>query len=95
MGRYVRCYSLIEINTFRNTLFAAESFVGKGKVIRGVRRHARGRQGRVEYKFCHYFLRLEEGEPPKHYYLPAPQTPEEQFNTWLEGMRKRKVTSSL
>lgn len=43
----------------------------------------------------HYFVRLEEGQPPKHYYLPAPQTPEEQFENWLKQMRSRKVVSSL
>lgn len=73
----------------------AESFVGKGRVFRGVRRHARGRQGIVEYKHCHYFVTLEEGEPPKHYYLPVPQTPEQQLEKWIEQMRSRKIINSL
>lgn len=74
--------------------FPAESFVGKGRVFRGVRRHGRGRVGQVEYKHCHYFVRLEEGEPPKHYYK-TPVTPQDQLDNWLQQMRNRKVTSSL
>jgi len=49
----------------------------------------------VEYKHCHYFVKLEEGKPPKQYYLPHPKTPDEQLEEWLEGMRKRKITNSL
>ncbi|XP_030564733.1 39S ribosomal protein L22, mitochondrial [Drosophila novamexicana] len=80
---------------YKSNLWIAESFVGKGRVFKGMRRHARGRFGRVEYKHCHYFLRLEEGEPPQHYYLPEPQTPQQQLEQWLEQMRSRKVISSL
>lgn len=79
---------------YKSNLWVAESFVGKGRVFKGVRRHGRGRMGRVEYKHCHYFVRLEEGEPPKHYYQ-KPQTPEDQFNKWMEQMRKRKIIHSL
>ncbi|XP_037895846.1 39S ribosomal protein L22, mitochondrial [Glossina fuscipes] len=80
---------------YKSNLWIAESFVGKGRVFKGVRRHARGRTGEVRYKHCHYFVRLEEGEPPKNYYLPVPQTPAQQLNKWLEQMRMRKVVNSL
>jgi large subunit ribosomal protein L22 len=74
----------------------AESFVGKGMVIKGMRRHARARVGKVEYFHCHYFVRLEEGTPPKDYYpfsrhLSGP----EMLEKWLQQMRKRKVPNSL
>ena len=82
-------------NNFLSLFNKAESFVGKGRVFKGFRRHARGRMGEVEYKHCHYFVRLEEGEPPKEYYLPGSVTPEQQLENWLESMRKRKVISSL
>lgn len=75
--------------------FAAESFCTKGIVIKGLRRHARGRMATLHYRYCHYFVRLEEGAPPKHYYLPYPKTGEELLNTWLEDMHKRKVPNSL
>jgi len=80
---------------FKSNLWVAESFCGKGRVIKGVRRHAKRRRGRVEYKHVHYFVRLEEGTPPKHYYLPHPKTPEQQIDSWVEEMRKRKVINSL
>ncbi|CAO1347818.1 unnamed protein product [Diamesa tonsa] len=80
---------------FKSNLWVAESFCGKGRVFKGVRRHGRGRVGKVEYMHCHYFVRLEEGKPPKNYYLPNPQTPEEQLETWTDQMRKRKIISSL
>lgn len=73
----------------------AESFCGKGRVIKGVRRHARARLGRVEYKYVHYFVTLEEGEPPEHFYLPHPLSPEQQLEKWTEEMRNRKVINSL
>lgn len=79
---------------YKTNLWVAESFVGKGKVYKGVRRHARGRVGQVEYKHCHYFVRLEEGAPPKDYYNKT-VTPEEQLEKWFESMRKRKITNTL
>jgi large subunit ribosomal protein L22 len=51
--------------------------------------------GRVDYRYVHYFVRLEEGEPPKHFYLPHPMTPEEQLDKWMDEMRNRKVMNSL
>ncbi|CAH1159333.1 unnamed protein product [Phaedon cochleariae] len=80
---------------FPSNMWVAESFVGKGRVIKGIRRHGRARFGRVEYKHCHYYVRLEEGAPPKHYYSPFPQQPHEQLEDWLAAMRRRKITNSL
>lgn len=76
-------------------LVLAESFVGKGKVIKGLRRHARCRTGIVEYFHCHYFVRLEEGSPPEIYYAHTPKQPHEQLQEWLAQMRKRKIINSL
>ncbi|CAG9856329.1 unnamed protein product [Phyllotreta striolata] len=79
---------------FPSNMWVAESFSGKGKVIKGIRRHARCRPGTVEYKYCHYFVRLEEGKSPKHYYQP-PKEPKQQLEDWLAQMRRRKITNSL
>lgn len=62
--------------------------------MKGYRRHARGKVGRVEYKYCHYFVRLEEGIPPKDYY-GTQVTPEQQLNKWLQQKRERKIANSL
>lgn len=80
---------------FKSNLWVAESFCGKGMYFKGIRRHAKGRVGHVEYKHCHYYVKLEEGPPPKQYYLPYPKTPEEKLDDWMEAMRRRKVTNSL
>lgn len=42
-------------------LWVAESYVGKGRYIKKIRIHGRGRFGIQEKKFCHYFLVLKEG----------------------------------
>ncbi|VEN41448.1 unnamed protein product [Callosobruchus maculatus] len=80
---------------FPSNMWVAESFCGKGQVIKGLRRHARRRVGIVEYKYVHYFVRLEEGKPPEHYYFPYPKKPDEQLKDWVEKMRKRKIYNSL
>jgi large subunit ribosomal protein L22 len=80
---------------FASNLWVAESLVSKGKVIKGIRRHSRGRTGLVEYFHCHYFVRLEEGKPPKHYYQHEPKEPQQQLEDWLQQMRRRKITNSL
>ncbi|XP_076618262.1 mitochondrial ribosomal protein L22 isoform X2 [Colletes latitarsis] len=80
---------------FKSNLWVAESFATKGKIIKGVRRHAKGRVGEVRYKYCHYYVRLEEGKPPKHYYASAPKDGEELLQDWMDKMRRRKVHNSL
>ena len=75
--------------------FSAESFVTKGVTIKGLRRHAKGRHGIIHYRYCNYYVRLEEGKPPKHYYLPYPKTGDEMLSDWMDKMRKRKVTNTL
>ncbi|KAJ8726956.1 hypothetical protein PYW08_015353 [Mythimna loreyi] len=80
---------------FRSNLWVAESFSGQGMVIKGIRRHARGRMGEVRYQFSHYFVRLEEGKPPVDYYKRNPSTPQQQLDNWLEQMRKRKIINSF
>ncbi|XP_003697870.1 39S ribosomal protein L22, mitochondrial [Apis florea] len=80
---------------FKSNLWVAESFATKGAVIKGMRRHARARAGIVHYRHTHYFVRLEEGKPPKHYYLPAPKSGEELLKEWMEQMHRRKIYNSL
>ncbi|KAK2583064.1 hypothetical protein KPH14_009097 [Odynerus spinipes] len=80
---------------FKSNLWVAESFCGKGYVFKGIRRHAKSRIGIVKYRYCHYFVRLEEGKPPKNYYIPVPETGEEKLEKWMEQMRMRKIPNSL
>ncbi|XP_054001324.1 39S ribosomal protein L22, mitochondrial [Hylaeus anthracinus] len=80
---------------FKSNLWVAESFVGKGIVIKGIRRHARARPGEVRYKYTHYFVRLEEGKPPENYYAPPAKNGGDLFGDWMAKMRRRKVFNSL
>ncbi|XP_076643436.1 mitochondrial ribosomal protein L22 [Halictus rubicundus] len=80
---------------FKSNLWVAESFATKGIVIKGIRRHAKGRVGEVRYKHCHYFVRLEEGKPPKDYYLRNPPTGEEMLENYMTSLKQRKVHNSL
>ncbi|XP_011882737.1 PREDICTED: 39S ribosomal protein L22, mitochondrial-like [Vollenhovia emeryi] len=80
---------------FKSNLWVAESFCTKGIVIKGLRRHARRRMGTIHYRYCHYYVRLEEGPPPKHYYLPYPKTGEELLDDYLKELHTRKIPNSL
>lgn len=74
---------------------SAESFSTKGYVIKGVRRHAKGRPGEIRYMYVNYYVRLEEGKPPKHYYLPHPISAQQQLDDYISSLRKRKIQNSL
>ena len=81
---------------YKSNLWVAESFAGKGVVFKGLRRHAKGRQGEVRYMHCHYFVRLEEGTPPKHYFAEsAPKSTQTMLSEWLVEMRQRRIPGSL
>jgi len=79
---------------YKSNLWVAESFVGKGIVIKGMRRCARKRVGRIEYFHSHYFVRLEEGTPPKHYY-PAPKTGPEMLEAYMKELRDRQILGTI
>lgn len=88
-------HNSFQIDSYDNVFPSkAESFCTKGKVFKGVRRHARARVGKVEYFHTHYFVRLEEGIPPADYY-GRQTSPEKQLDDWMEGMRKRKIIGTL
>ncbi|XP_033217844.1 39S ribosomal protein L22, mitochondrial [Belonocnema kinseyi] len=80
---------------FKSNLWVSESFVTKGRVIKGLRRHAKQRHGEIRYIYCHYYVTLEEGKPPENYYLTGQKTKEQLLEDFKEGLRKRKVYNSL
>ncbi|KAL3879527.1 hypothetical protein ACJMK2_031821 [Sinanodonta woodiana] len=79
---------------FKSNLWVESSHATKGIVIKGVRKHAKRRFGEVRYKFCHYFVRLREGRPPKHY-LPPPMTGYEKMEEYIREQRARRIAFSL
>jgi len=76
---------------FRSNLWVAESFATKAMVLKGYRRHARGRYGQVKYKYIHYFVKLEEGTPPKQFYDQEEFNPREMLERWLHEHRQKTV----
>jgi hypothetical protein len=74
--------------------YAGDSFVGKGQVIKGLRKHMGPRIGIVHYRYVHYFVRLREGRPPKHYY-PPPLTGYEKMAEYVKEQRGRRIRMSL
>jgi len=79
---------------FRSNLWVAESFCVHGPSVKGIRRHARMRFGLVHYRYTHYFVRLEEGSPPEHYYPQEPDAPTKLKN-WIEERRSQRVTGAF
>ena len=72
----------------------AESFVGKAKVLKGLRRHARQRSAIIHYRYTHYFLCLREGPPPQHYYQPR-ESGNELMTDYVQNLRNRRIISGL
>jgi large subunit ribosomal protein L22 len=60
--------------------------------VKGLRKHRGPRYGIVQYKYCHYYVRLEEGEPieynPKVY-----ESFEERARKYIEYLRERRITN--
>lgn len=81
--------------TLHYSSFLAESFATKSLVIKGMRRHAKARVGEVRYKYCHYFVRLEEGKPPKDYYVRDSTDGDVMLRDWMDQMHRRKIHGSL
>jgi len=76
---------------YRSNLWIAEAFARKAQVIKGLRRHARGRFGHVEYKYIHFFLKLEEGAPPKHFYDTERFDPDTMLGRWIQEHREKQI----
>ncbi|CAK9302806.1 unnamed protein product [Gordionus sp. m RMFG-2023] len=79
---------------FKSNLWVAESFTSKGVTIKGIRRHAKGKISLVKYGYCHYFVRLIEGQPPAKYY-PTPKIGFEQIKEYIEKGRERMIEYGL
>lgn len=77
---------------FKTNLWVAESFTDKADKVKGMRRHARGRMAFLEYEFQNYYVRLEEGTPPKDYYeWRREKRPDELLEHYVAEQRKRGI----
>lgn len=70
---------------------SAESFSGKGKYLKRIRYHGRGMFGIMDKVYCHYFVKLVEGVPPK----PEQSTSFDQAKEYVQSLKNRTIIHSL
>jgi len=78
---------------FRSNLWITDAFSMKSMVIKGLRRHARGRYGIVHYKYCNLYIHLEEGLPPAPDAIYQERVPDgwQKMTNYVQNMRDRKI----
>ncbi|XP_047234362.1 39S ribosomal protein L22, mitochondrial isoform X3 [Girardinichthys multiradiatus] len=78
-------------NLYVGSFPSAESFSGKGKYLKRIRYHGRGMFGIMDKVYCHYFVKLVEGLPPK----PAQKTSFDQAKDYVQNLKNRTIIHSL
>ncbi|KAJ7406168.1 hypothetical protein WISP_135223 [Willisornis vidua] len=70
----------------------AESLTGRGRYMKRIRYHAKGRFGIMKIVRCHYFVKLVEGPPPP----PEPRrTGFDQAKEYVQQLRSRTLVHTL
>ena len=91
----VQLYISIFINLDILLYFVAYSTSSRALSVKGVRKHMGTRVGMVEYKYSHYYVRLEEGKPPADYNSLYSETYEARAKEYIEQLRKREIYLSI
>ncbi|CAL8268583.1 unnamed protein product [Merluccius merluccius] len=76
---------------YKSNLYIAESHSGKGKYLKRIRYHGKGMFGIMDKVYCHYFVKLVEGSPPR----VEPRSGLDQAQDYLLSLRSRTVRHSL
>ncbi|KAK5858901.1 hypothetical protein PBY51_003010 [Eleginops maclovinus] len=76
---------------YKSNLYVAESNSGKGRYLKRIRYHGRGRFGIMEKVNCHYFVKLVEGSAPK----VEEKTSFDQAKEYVENLKSRTIVHSL
>ncbi|KAJ4930286.1 39S ribosomal protein L22, mitochondrial [Gymnodraco acuticeps] len=76
---------------YKSNLYVAESNSGKGRYLKRIRYHGRGRFGIMDKVNCHYFVKLVEGSPPK----VEERTSFDQAKEYVEYLKSRTIVHSL
>ncbi|KAJ8385424.1 hypothetical protein AAFF_G00189500 [Aldrovandia affinis] len=76
---------------YKSNLYIAESFSSKGKYLKRIRYHGRGRFGIMDKVHCHYFVKLVEGVPP----TVEQKTGFDQAKEYVEQLKNRTIIHSL
>uniref|UniRef100_A0A673CB29 Large ribosomal subunit protein uL22m n=1 Tax=Sphaeramia orbicularis TaxID=375764 RepID=A0A673CB29_9TELE len=76
---------------YKSNLYVAESYTGKGKYLKRIRYHGRGMFGIMDKVYCHYFVKLVEGSPPK----TEEKTSFDQAKEYVQSLKNRTIIHSL
>ncbi|KAM8834899.1 large ribosomal subunit protein uL22m [Synchiropus picturatus] len=76
---------------YKSNLYVAESYSGKGMYLKRIRYHGRGMFGIMDKVYCHYFVKLVEGPPPK----TEEKSSVDQAHEYIQGLRRRTIIHSL
>lgn len=79
---------------FKSRMWIEDVKVGKGLTMRGVRKHARMRFGKINYYYVHLMIKLTEGDPPKLFYVPV-KTGNDHLKDYFADLRARKIEQGL
>lgn len=64
--------------------------MNRAVIVKGIRRHMGGRFGIINYRYSHYFVRLEEG-PPEKYETTRYESLDDRSKKYIEYLRSRKI----
>ncbi|XP_072231520.1 large ribosomal subunit protein uL22m [Leuresthes tenuis] len=76
---------------YKSNLYVAESFSSKGKYLQRIRYHGKGMYGIMDKVYCHLFVKLVEGVPPK----TEERTSFDQAKEYVESLKNRTIIHSL
>ncbi|XP_060941998.1 large ribosomal subunit protein uL22m-like [Limanda limanda] len=76
---------------YRSNLYVAESFSSKGRYLKRIRYHGKGMFGIMDKVYCHYFVKLVEGSPPK----TEEKTSFDQAKEYVQSLKNRTIIHSL
>ncbi|XP_002737372.1 large ribosomal subunit protein uL22m-like [Saccoglossus kowalevskii] len=76
---------------FKSNLHLAESFATKGHYDHAVRYHGKGMFGVASIVYCHYFVKLKEGPPPKTKLI----TGHDKAKEYIEELKNRTIIHGL
>ncbi|XP_017288231.1 39S ribosomal protein L22, mitochondrial [Kryptolebias marmoratus] len=76
---------------YKSNLYVAESFSGKGQYLKRIRYHGKGMFGIMDKVYCHYFVKLVEGAPPK----TEERTSFDQAKDYIQKLKNRTIIHSL
>ncbi|XP_056140465.1 39S ribosomal protein L22, mitochondrial [Lampris incognitus] len=76
---------------YKSNLYVAESFSNKGRYLKRIRYHGRGMFGIMDKVYCHYFVKLVEGPPPK----VVQKTSFDQAQEYVQLLKNRTIIHSL